>query len=130
MKIIKIPLQLLLFLCPFNFALAQTEDINWKFLQAQDSVSLHFSVSTCGPEKKLLLMVVNTDTTPKRVQVKLQLIDSLTPQDLPEGVFHVPAQGVVVLSCNNKIPHLQPLQVNVLHDDASLTVSSFEIDNL
>lgn len=129
MKTLKISAQLLLFMFVLNPAFAQ-EEIQWTFVQETDSVRLFYAVSSCGPEKKLLLMVSNSDATPKRVSVKVQLVDALTPQDLPEGIFHVPANSAVAMQCQNVIPHLQGLQVNVVHDDASVVVSSIDIQDL
>lgn len=126
---LKVSAQLMLFMFILNPASAQ-ESVEWKFVQEKESIRLFFAVVPCGPEKKLMLMVSNGDAAPKRVAVKLQLIDTLTPQDLPEGIFHVPANGQVTIECENVIPHLQPLQVSVVNADASVVVSSLEIESL
>ena len=129
MRMLKVSAQLVLFMFVLTPASAQ-ESVQWKFVQEKESIRLFFAVAPCGSENKLMLMVSNVDAAPKRVSVKVQLIDTITPQDLPEGVFHVPGNGAVAIECENVIPHLQPLQVSVIHSDASVVVSSLEIENL
>jgi hypothetical protein len=84
---------------------------NWTKIYDEESLVVNYRIEECGGKNQLAVMVVNNSTSNKRVVVKLEVTEGSSLRKLPEGVFHVPANSQVVVDCNSRIPHLQPLKV-------------------
>lgn len=120
---------LAIFLGASRVALGQIDPGEFRMLTQQDGITIQYNTVQCGSERKLGISIYNANAKAKRVTVKLQLVDGLDAEDLPDGIFHLAARSGTTLNCDTNIPHLRPLQVRVKQRSAEVALVSVKIDN-